>query len=526
MGDSKLRSSAVAVTVVLLVASCTSTASTTTPQVTTTTTSQATSTTADRCGDVFCVELEIDRDATWSDGVPVTAADLAHTFEVAARSSSLPYYRWITSVDEVDAHTVWVTFSDGPVPVGTLLEAVLPAHDTHATTGGFTVIREGEDLALRRVGDRGGVGEVRVVALEGVRGVVQALRRNEIDVAWLADPPAWATAEIRTIEGMTVRVGPGPDWEMITFNQGNRTLANDWVRKAIAHAIDRRALAEATVRTVDPDAALLDSTLRMNGTDQQVEPYPLEHDPQLSRRILSDNGCSVGDDGVWVCEGVRLSFVWATTAGDAWREAILERAAEMLEEVGIEVVPSLLVPSELFAESYLFGDGWDVINFAWEAQENPLLAAELYRCRGSGPHGFGELNIGRHCHPSVDDFLEMAFESEGPVRHGAMGGIDKEFLDAAAMIPLFQRPVVLVARSGLGLPEVTPFGGPFWRLDAWQGEATITLGLTRLPGDPAQVGPLDPVTESLRRALYRGAFGPDGEIPNLVTRFTVFRGQG
>ena len=134
-------------------------------------------------------------------------------------------------------------------------------------------------------------------------------------VAWLADPPAWAVDELGALDGVSVAIEPGPDWEMVTFNQVNSLLAETWARTAIATAIDREAILDATVRAVDPDAVILDSTM----WQEDGGPYPHRHDQAAARRILEDNGCALGSDGFYECGGRRMSFVWATTAGDPWR---------------------------------------------------------------------------------------------------------------------------------------------------------------------------------------------------------------
>src|SRR5690606_28447740 len=149
---------------------------------------------------------------------------------------------------------------------------------------------------------------------EGVRGVVGALRRGEAEAAWLPDPPAWAVEELAALDG--VRLGPGTDWEMVTFNQANPLLAEEWARVAIATALDTEAILDATVRTGDPEAPALSATMWPDiGT-----PRWKRHDPEAARDIREDNGCEAGDDGIYVCGGVRMSFTWATTSGDAWRE--------------------------------------------------------------------------------------------------------------------------------------------------------------------------------------------------------------
>ena len=63
--------------------------------------------------------IKLNKQATWSDGVPVTSKDVVFTFEGQMNNDKLPYHgqfdQFVKSVKAVDAQTVVVTFKQ-PAP--------------------------------------------------------------------------------------------------------------------------------------------------------------------------------------------------------------------------------------------------------------------------------------------------------------------------------------------------------------------------------------------------------------------------
>lgn len=493
------------VAALLVLTGCTGSATTTTSS---TTVPIATTTAPDPCPEHLCVRLELDPGAVWSDGTPVTAADFAHTLEEVPTSGGHDREEGGVEVEVLGDHELVLRVSHEAVPWQSVFEVVLPAHDPGPTSGPLTPTGDG--------GFRGDGFRIELVEVDGVRGVIQALRRGEADLGWIPDPPVWAVEELSALEGVETIVSPGRDWEMITFNQRNPTLQPPLIRQAVAKSLDREALLDLTVRTVDPTAEPLDSTMWMHGSGVPVEPYPHSHDLEAARSRLEEMGCSPGADGIFVCDGEPLVLTWVTTAGDPWREAMVERAKEDLADAGIGVEVRLMLPEDLYAGEHLFGDGWDIASFALEAQADPGAAAELYLCDGL-------VNVGAHCQTGIAERIESGLLATDPEeRREIFDEVDGEFLRQAAIIPLFQRPVAWAFAGAAPAPEPAPLEGPF--------EVAVELGrdiriaVVETPGDPATTGPLDLLTESLRRVLYRGAFrarGDGGYEPDLVVDFEV-----
>jgi peptide/nickel transport system substrate-binding protein len=534
---------------VILLTACTGgalpTTTSTVPPPTTSTT------TADACPDIFCVIYRIRPDANWSDGSPVVAADFAHTLEVIGAPQTAdtgnPGYDLITDSRVIDDKTFQIAMSQVFAPWRTLFEMVLPAHDEYdpdspgPVSGPFQLSEwvEGDHIVLTRnpyytpppgvvPGD---VEQLRFVVPLSVRTMIADLEAGAVDVI-NPRPLDWMIEDLAEVEGIEQRVAPGPFWEHIDFNHDDPLLSQSWVRRAISLAIDREAVLDATVRTIQPTATALGNTFWMQASPFYESHHPGDFDPDGAERILIENFCIMGDDDVYSCQGRRMSFRWATTAGDEHREAQVELAARQLEAVGIEVIPLLLTPSDLFSPQVLFGGPgvWQMISFSWKAAGDPFLGDSTYRCQGSGPHGLGALNVNRYCNEMVDELVArtrgMLDEAE---RAATYNQADRLYLGDLALIPLYQKPALLAWASDLTGPDPNPWATDLWNVGSWSGRQTVVLALEAEPDTLAPLVPANDSVAMVRSAMYLGAFGvtPGLEyLPVLVTEAETVVGDG
>jgi peptide/nickel transport system substrate-binding protein len=528
------------VVLALVAAACTgSTQMTTTTvvPVSTTTIPTTTTTAVDACPSVFCVIYEIDPLADWSDGQPVVAADFAHTLETMtgpqAPSSVNPGYGLVSQLRVLDDKTFLLAMTEVFAPWRTLFEIVLPAHAPHdpmapgPTSGPFTLVEwvPGDRIVMARNPEyrapegmvNGNVDELRLVFPIDVRSMISDLSAGAVDVINPA-PLGWMVEELAASEGVTLSLGPGPFWEHITFNHDDPILTQPWAREVFALALDRELILDATVRGIDPQAAALGNTIWMQGSPWYTGHVGSSPDPVRAEQILLDHSCERGDDGIYVCMGLRMSFIWATTVGDELRETQLALAAEQLEAIGVEIVPRLLTPSELFSPSVIFGPPgvWQVISFSWKASADPFQGDTMYLC--AEPEG--TLNVSRYCNQGVE---ELVLATRGELDQGERAGLyneaDRLYLEDHAVLPLYQKPMLLAWSSGVAGPRLNPGSTALWNVGSWTGKPTVVMALEDHPDALAPLAPLDDSSALVRSALYQGAFAvtPEYEfIPALV----------
>jgi peptide/nickel transport system substrate-binding protein len=554
----------------LVVAACDGSAgvTTTVSQPSTTTSAQVTTTTQPpECPDAFCIRYHIHPDAAWADGTPVTANDFAFTVETLADAdldiaiANRAGYDMITGYELVDDKTFLAIFGAIYPPWKNLFDVVLPAHelegkpfntvwDDGVTLGSgpfeFSEWAAGERIVLTRnpnywaSNDRASgasLGDVQTVSIEflpGSEDQLRALRNEEIDMIY-PEPNESLVDEVTSMGDVTSEAGLGRIWDQIDFNHDDPMLSQEFVRRAIALAIDREAVIEEVVRPLAPEAVSLGNTVWMVGTAHYADHFTqFPYDLAAAEQILIDNGCLEGDDGVYSCQGQRLSFRWATTAGVEAREALFDMAQASLSEIGIEVTADFGPATRVFANEFIYGDSsvWQILNFAWVGAPDPYGRNTVYFCEGTAPSGFGNLNVNRYCNDEIEALIRQTeVEVDEAVRADLYNEADFLYLDDVASIPLYQQPTFFAWNELITGPRDNPTQtGPFWNIETWSGKEEVIFAADQEPVslntlEPAGVFAVDLVTT----AVLEGAFtvAPDYTyVPQLIESYEVIVSEG
>lgn len=495
------------------------------------------------CPSTFCVIYHVNPQATWSDGDPVTAADFAHTVALG-QSGGLAEYAAVSDVDVLDDETLRVGFSKPFGAWQTLFSRVYRSGQAGDlarmdTSGPFRFVEweEGSHLTLESRTDwwaetdpisgdpLGNVTEVTFVFIESREDMVSALGDGEIDVI-AARPDAATVESLAGMENVEYTLAPGPYWEHIDFHHDDPMLAQRWVREAFSLAIDREKILDRTVRLLDPAADPLDNTVWMSDSQYYQSHYPDGFDPTRAERILADNGCSRGADGIQVCGDTRMSFLWGTTNDDSARREIFESVREDLATIGIELRPVFRSPSDFVTRDFLFGgpDVWQLLNFSWRARPEPALANPTYLCDDAG-----SLNVNRYCSEQVEQLIRRTETVVSPERRAALyNRADRLYLEDLAVIPLYQKPTLIAWTSEIDGPEPNQTtSGDLWNVASWSGKSSIVVAL---PSEPVDLNPLswdDDSANVILGALLYGAFGMNPaheQLPVLVDSVDVIQG--
>ncbi|REK23380.1 MAG: hypothetical protein DWQ40_02195 [Actinobacteria bacterium] len=468
------------------------------------------------CPDAFCVKYNIHPDAAWADGTPVTAADFAFTYETIMNDqldiTSREGYNKMTSYEEVDDKTFLAVFGELYAPWQTLFSAIMPKHELEGkpfnsywddliTLGSGPFVMEewvkDERIVLQRnenywasevphTGNPlGDVQTLNIVFLEDSQTQVQALRGQEIDMFY-PQPQVSLVEEVDAIEGVEWEAGLGPVWEHVDFNHSDPLLSQKFIRQAIATGIDRDAIVEAVVRPIAADAQPLGNTVWLNTSANYEDHFSqYAYDPVAAEAYLTDNGCAKGSDGIYECDGQRLSFNWATTAGNEGRELQFALAQANLAEIGIEVNAAFGPAAEVFADEFIFGDYtvWQMFNFAWVGSPDPSGGNTIYYCEGGAPSGFGDINVTRYCNDEMEQLVRATDTEVDPAARAALyNQADAIYLEDVATIPLYQKPTFFAWNAAISGPKDNATQvGPFWNVGEWTGKELITFGADQQP---------------------------------------------
>jgi len=125
-------------------------------------------------------------------------------------------------------------------------------------------------------------------------------------------------------------------WERADFNLDNEWLRDKRVRQAIAHALDRTALAE--ISCAGGRQPVAHSWISPNHPAAHPSIKKYAYDPARARALLTEAGLTLGPDGILRdAAGKRFEISIMTTSGNAVREQVEQVMKEQLKQVGIDL---------------------------------------------------------------------------------------------------------------------------------------------------------------------------------------------
>ncbi len=303
------------------------------------------------------------REATWSDGSPVTARDVRFTWQ----AETSPEVAWtgasskehILDVEALDERTVAFHFDRSyPDQLADAMDGpILPAHvfgaipfsewrthdwsETRIASGPFVLERHapGEEIVLARNPryfrrDRPLLDRLVVRIVPDAAALFMQLLAGSVDYMEGISPKDVARA--RAQRGVVVIPFDEPKYDYIGWNGSRKPWDDPRVRRALTLAIDREAIVES----------LFFGLARVSrgpilsfwwGSDRTLPPWP--YDPEEALRLLGSAGFAPGEDGVLERDGKPLSLELTTNLGNRVREAVLVKVQEQLARIGARVAP-------------------------------------------------------------------------------------------------------------------------------------------------------------------------------------------
>ena len=381
----------------------------------------------------------LDPAARWSDGVSVTAEDVAFSF----RTQRSPEVAWLGSdakdaivdVAPVGANAVRFRF-DHTYPYQ-LMDAneglIVPAHawggirysqwrdvdwaDRVVSAGPFrkAAHRPQQELVLERNPNYWRDGRPcldRVIwrPMPSQSGLLAQLLTGDIDLVNGLDP-----ADARRVAAdPRLRLVSFPDrgYSQVRWNLRRPFLSDRQVRRALAMAIDRQAIIDVVyLGHGRPSVGPVLST--MWAFNRTLQPVP--YDPAAARRLLAAAGWADSDgDGSLDRDGVELAFELLTNSENDLRQDICLLLEANLSRVGVLARPRFVEWGTLLA---LESDGnFDAIVSGWI---EPTLI-DLGPLWHSAAPGEPTLNSVGYSNPDVDRLLDAAaaaatFEQQKPL---------------------------------------------------------------------------------------------------------------
>ena len=366
-------------------------------------------------------------DLVWSDGTPLTAGDVAYTFNriLEGRYEQRNYgnyVRNITSVEATDDRTVVMTVR-APSPIMERLAVyILPEHvwsgvDAKAVKS-FANEPEGEPLvgsgpflvAERRTGQfirlvandsyyagRPKVDELVFRIYNNPDALGQALIKGEVDFATGLTADVFSTLEGQ--EGITTYAGVYAGFNDLAFNMGAATadgkpigdgnphLQDQQVRLAISHAIDRQQMVDKILNGYGTPGSTIIPPLF---TTLHIDPGTQAYDPALANQILDDAGYAMGPDGVRVGpDGAPMKYrLFVRTDSDSSAKSG-EYFKSYLAAIGIDTEIKAVDENALFE---IIGRGeFDMFEWGWVVEPDPDYQLSTFTCGKRSYEDGGEI---------------------------------------------------------------------------------------------------------------------------------------
>ncbi|MGH3980618.1 MAG: ABC transporter substrate-binding protein [Pseudonocardiaceae bacterium] len=440
--------------------------------------------------------------ARWSDGRPITARDVAFTYNLMlrdadARTANGNFVAAFDSVTVPDDRTVVVRTR---TPQATMLALDIPIVPEHVWANvdsigdygndAMPVVGSGpfvlteyvpEQFITLRANDRywrgrPAVDEVQFVMFTNTDAAVQALRNGEVDLIGAGSTSGGMTpAQFEALAGepdvtrnraigrrfFELAINPGAATrEGVPIGDGHPALADVRVRQAIAAAIDRAALVRR----------LLDG-YGQPGTSIVPPVYPAFHwspsgtqlrqDIAAANRMLDTAGYRRGSDGVRVGPDGRELRLRLTGRGERAEDARIGQFVRgWLAELGIAVEPRMVSDSAL--DEMTTVGRYDLAVSGWGVNPDPDYILSRHTCdQRPGPEGRGGTTASFFCDARYEElYARQLAEFDRDRRAELVGQLQRRLADQAPTVVLFYKNALEAYRSDRFAPfQVQPDPG-------------------------------------------------------------------
>lgn len=424
----------------------------------------------------IAVTYQIQPEATWGNGEPVTSADAVFTWEVGRHPktgvSDIETFRRILSIDVLDDRTFTLHLDRITFEYNAFGLEILPAHierpifeaDPAAYRNRTTFDADPTNPGLA-------FGPYKVVEL--VSGSHIVLARND---TWWGARPAFDRITVRVIEntaaleanllsgaidmiagelGVTIdqalafekRHGarydvsykPGLIYEHLDLNLDNPILADRRVRRALILALDREAVSQRLFAGRQPVAHSSVSPLDWVH-DPETPIYAF--DPEAAKALLDEAGWNVVKDGLrHNAAGERLTLELMTTAGNRSRELVEQVLQSMWREVGIEARIRNEPARVFFGETVSKRKFTGAAMFAWLSSPESVPRTTLRSDQiPSEENAWAGQNYTGFRNPEMDQTIDrIEVELDRPKRKELWARLQRLYAEELPVIPLYWR---------------------------------------------------------------------------------------
>lgn len=405
-------------------------------------------------------------DFVWSDGTPVTSADVKYSAETIMKNklgNVAAKLTWVEGIEAPDATTVvfklsrpYAPFAEG---VGFWM-SIVPKH-IFEKAGDITKFANNSDwvgagayiLKSATPGQRyvmtrndkypyapaGGaaVDTVEYRLYPDVNTMQLALRNGDIDL--MGTPvPASAIASFSGDEKIKLQEVGSLGFAHITYNVTNEHLARPKVRQALSMVVDTKSIISTVLQGEGSPMAGPISPIFAEYDNTELQPYPF--DPAAARKLLEEDGYA-DKNGDGKLDGLSFEMVCDQSNPNLTRVAQVVR--EDAAKAGVELVASC-VERNTFLSRTKSGD-YDLDVSQWAVFDNPMDQLRSTYL-SSNPGG---INYNLVKDPKLDKLIdEAAVTTDHDKFAGKIKDLDAYVHEQALLTPLYVEKIQFAYNAG------------------------------------------------------------------------------
>lgn len=419
--------------------------------------------------------------ATFTDGEPLTADDVAYTFNRVIAGESIEqtnygsYVQNLKSVKAVDDYTVEITVKQ-PTPIMNNLQIpILPEHiwskidsndlgdySNEPSSNPPGMVGSGPFIMTDAVkgqyyryetnpdywGDAPHIDGVEFKIYQNDNGLVTALQNGEIDFADEIDANLFGTLEGE--ENITTANSISSSFTYITMNggaqltdgtpigDGHPSLKDPIVREAINYAFDKDAIVDRTLNGLgEPGTTFIPPIYDAYHLDIED---PITYDPDKANELLDEAGYTKGPDGIRTMPDGSDPLVYRLYARTTSKtgQTTMELMQGWLKAIGIDSTLEVVSEGRLYG---IAGDGtFDIYEWGWSVEPDPDYQTSVFTCgqmsykTASGKIWAG-LNDSFFCNKDYDKlYKQQAVEMDPEKRAELVQQAQQMVYDATAYI--------------------------------------------------------------------------------------------
>lgn len=367
-------------------------------------------------GDGLTWTVDIRNDALFTDGEPLTAEDVAFTYNTLKETSSVNDFTMLESAEALDADTVVFHMSRAYSiwPYTMAVTGIVPEHaygpdyGVNPVGSGRYIMKQwdrGQQVIFEAnpdyYGEKPEIKKVTVLFMEE-DAALAAVLSGQADVAYTAasytdqEIPGYSLMACESVDNRGFNLPAVPAYtDENGVKRGNDFTSDVNVRRAINLAIDRQSMIDHVLNGYgSPAYSVCDKMPWYNSASET------EYDPEEAARLLDGAGWLAGKDGIREKGGVRAELTFVYPADDSVRQALAVDTANQLKKLGIDASTR--------------GAGWDTAYT--DAYSQPLLwgwgahtPMELYNIYHTDPDT-GTAQYSPYANEKVDQYMDEALQ--------------------------------------------------------------------------------------------------------------------